>query len=83
MRQAMSRAADATATVADRVVGAALKGLISGTQGAADGVREGNQSVAGRPGMAWATGVLGGIRGAAMGIRDGWSNGGPFRQPSR
>src|SRR5262245_53665646 len=56
MRQAMSRAADAAATVADRVVGAGLKGLISGTHGAADGVRDGwrkgSQSVADR-GRAW------------------------------
>lgn len=56
---------------------AALKGLISGTQGAAGGMRSGwrrgSQSIAGRPGMAWAKGVIGGVRGTAMGIREGWN----------
>ena len=77
MRKTMSRMADAATAVAGRVVGAAAKGLVNGTQGAADGFRDGwhqcSQSVAGRPGMAWAKGVAGGIQGAAKGIRDGWS----------
>ena len=54
MRKTMSRMADAATAVAGRVVGAAAKGLVNGTQGAADGIRngwhEGSQSIAdGRP----------------------------------
>ena len=53
MRKTMSRMADAATAVAGRVVGAAAKGLVNGTQGAADGIRDGwrkgSQSVAGRP----------------------------------
>jgi hypothetical protein len=59
VREAMSR-------VAGKVIGATVEGLISGTQGAADGIRSGwrrgSQSIAGRPGMAWAKGLVGGIR---------------------
>ena len=54
-----SRVADATAAVAGRVVGAAVKGVIGGIQG----TRKGSQSVAGRPGEAWVKGVIGGIQG--------------------
>jgi hypothetical protein len=72
VREAMSR-------VAGKVIGATVEGLISGTQGAADGIRSGwrraSQSIAGRPGMAWAKGLVGGIRRTPKGIRDGWSTG--------
>jgi hypothetical protein len=40
-REATSRAADATAAMASRAVGAAVKGVIGGIQGAANGIRDG------------------------------------------
>jgi hypothetical protein len=87
VREAMSRMADTTTAVAGRVLGAAVEGLIRGTQGAADGIRngwrKGSQSIAGRPGRAWTKGVVGGIQGAAKGIRAGWSNGSQSRRRSR
>ena len=86
MREAMSRLADATAVVAGRVVGAAVEGVINGTRGAADAIRNGwhngSQSVAGRPDTAWA-GVVGGIQGATKRIRDERSTGGQSRRRSR
>jgi hypothetical protein len=36
---------------------------------------KGSESIAGRPGAAWAKGVLGGIQEATKGIRDGWRTG--------
>jgi hypothetical protein len=60
-----------------RIVGAAVEGVTGGIQGVAGGIRngwhEGSQSVAGRPGRAWAKGVVGGVQGTINGIREGWS----------
>jgi hypothetical protein len=73
--------------VARRMIGAAVKGVIGGIQGAAKGIRDGwskgSLSVAGRPGQAWVKGFIGGIQGAANGIRDGWSTGSQSRRPPR
>ena len=76
-----------TSKVARGVVGAAVKGVIGGIRGTANGVRDGwrkgTQSVAGRPGEAWVMGVIGGIRGTVNGIRDGWGAGSQSRRPPR
>jgi hypothetical protein len=77
MRKTLSEMVDTATAVVGKVVRGAVGGLVYGTQGAAEGIRDGwdkgSLSVAGRPGRAWAKGLAGGIQGAAKGIRDGWS----------